>query len=194
MTSTANRAHHIGEVRNGFRRRRRSVDPVRWCNWPQCSDAPHLDALDQAGLGEVVDGYYNGRPSRLAASTAGASVACSLAASGHDTQGAGRQRKPDFVRLVYTGTPDVGFWGRPALSMYWTVAAHSTGFPNAWTVQFIASSRGAICVTAIRMETPSILFGETLSNSSGDSVQGPPLTKVHAASTSASSGSTPSKS
>jgi len=38
---------------------------------PQCSDAPHLDALDQAGLGEVVDGYYNGRPSRLAASTAG---------------------------------------------------------------------------------------------------------------------------
>jgi hypothetical protein len=24
----------------------------------------------------------------------------------------------------------------------------STGFPNAWTVQFIASSRGAICVTA----------------------------------------------
>ena len=29
---------------------------------PQCSDAPHLDALDQAGLGEVVDGDYNGRP------------------------------------------------------------------------------------------------------------------------------------
>jgi hypothetical protein len=69
----------------------------------------------------------------------------------------------------------------------------STGFPNDWTVQFIASSLGAISVTAICMEAPSVLSGEMLSNTSGDNGSGPPLTKVKAASTSASSGSAPSK-
>jgi hypothetical protein len=49
----------------------------------------------------------------------------------------------------------------------------STGFPNAWTVQFIASSRGAICVTAICEETSAV--GRRLGEATGHAPAAAPI-------------------